>query len=661
MRDVDTIRNTSTLIDRAIISDLANQKLTSHPIINDSKFLRRTYLGIVGRIPTYSESQDFLNNTDDNKRSDLIDKLVSSPGYESKIFNFWADMLRLKSTDQQYGLGWHLWLRDSVSSNKPYDKMVYEMLSARGHTVQNPAVGYYLRDRNMLLDNISNSSKVFLGTQIGCAQCHDDPFEDRTQKEYYELAAFGANIDYKSTSAFQKINNTATTLAHQHGIKKSTTLPHQAKNKKEKQAIKDQNKKFDRFIQQTRKDMYSVYKNFDRNEISYNDKKNLKLPNDYQYNDGSPGDIVKPNPLFGSIEHKIQQKSDKLEKFGQWMTNPENPQFTKNIANRLWKHVYGYGLAEPVDNWTDSTKVAHPEALTLVEKILRTNQYNIRETLRILYHTKLFQQAVSKEEVPPGSIYAFQGPVLRRLSAEELYDSYLTLEKGNADSNRNIKLTVNIEPQALIKLDKIADKNEEAIKALQVKNRALQLDRNKAQEVGDLKKIKHINDQRNAIYREINELKKSNAIELTKKIPAATSVAQMSTMGNLHNLKNQGPLRASELPSPRRGDAFLRIFGSSDRQTSNAAHTDSSIPQTLTLLNGHQIQQLANKNKGEVMNLIRSAKTAEEKLNILFIGIYSRYPTTEEHIKFQPFTNDKKQISVLAKAMLNSKNFLFLQ
>ena len=137
-------------------------------------------------------------------------------------------------------------------------------------------------------------------------------------------------------------------------------------------------------------------------------------------------------------------------------------------------------------------------------------------------------------------------------------------------------------------------------------------------------------------------------------------MAQMSTMGNLQNTKNQGALRASELPSPRRGDAFLRMFGSSDRLTSNAGHTESSIPQTLTLLNGNQIQKLTNK-QGVILKLIKDAKTPRDKLNILFVGIYSRYPTSEEHSKFQSLVGNNKQIKILAKAMLNSKSFLFIQ
>ena len=127
--------------------------------------------------------------------------MVKSPGYDSSAFNYFADLLRLQTTHEQYGLGWHVWLRNSLAKDKPWDKLVNEMLAAEGHSVNNPAVGYYLRDRGMLLDNVSNTAEVFLGHQIGCAQCHDHPFDKWTQMDYYELAAFSGGVRYNSEEA----------------------------------------------------------------------------------------------------------------------------------------------------------------------------------------------------------------------------------------------------------------------------------------------------------------------------------------------------------------------------------------------------------------------------------------------------------------------------
>lgn len=666
------IRNTSSMIDQAVEKDLVANQLKPFPIIDDATFLRRTYIGIIGRIPTHQEAITFLNSKQPDKRAALIDSLVYSPGYESKTFNYWADLLRLVSNDEQYGLGWHVWLRDSVAENKPYDKMVYEMLSASGHASENPAVGYYLRDRNMLLDNISNSVQVFLGTQIGCAQCHDHPFEDWTQKQYYQLAAFGANIDYKSETARKKILETAIYVAKEKGIdlnKPNDKKDFATKGKKNKN--KGKNNQRNNFIRKMTRDLRSVFQRFPRNEIAINNNKTLKLPDDYQYNDGKPGDVVAPKPLFKEIPN-IHQGPNKLENFAQWVTDPKNPQFTKTIANRLWKHVYGYGLAEPLDNWTVRTKVSHPEALALVEKILIKNKYNIRETLRILYHTQLFQRTVSTAEVTTGSTYAFQGPILRRLSAEELHDSFLTLEQGNLDAKKNDTLSSRWEsytatidsllkasPKTIMQIDAIADETESKLNSLRADARKLRLARDKATGDGLPEKAAKIQSQQRKIYAKIKAIQRQSVNKAAEDTPMAASMMQMTSM-NVLRTRSKGAFRASEMPAPSNGRHFLSRFGASDRQTPNASHTDASIPQTLTLLNGREILAVTDR-KGTLPNLLLKASSPTEKLNVLFITIYSRYPSEAELQKYAPFMKNPKETRVLAKAMLNSKRFLFLQ
>lgn len=660
------------MIDQAVETDLVADNLKPFAIIDEPTFLRRSYINIIGRIPTHQESLSFLHNTEKDKRAALIDSLIYSKGHQSQIFNYWADMLRLKTNHEQYGIGWHIWLRDSVQSNKPYNKMVFEMLSASGHASKNPAVGYYLRDRGMLLDNISNTVQVFLGTQIGCAQCHDDPYEDWTQKQYYQLAAFGSNIDYKSQSAINKIKETAIFKASENGIQKPTPL---LANNRDKQLKKEQQKlekNYQQAIRKTSNDIQSLFKDFKKNEISLNNSKKLKLPKDYQYNDGKPGDTVTPKPLFPNISD-LHQGPNKLENFAHWLTHPDNPQFTKNIANRLWKQVFGYALAEPIDNWTDRTKVSHPKALALVENILRQNNYNTRETLRILYHTQLFQRSVATTEVPPGDTYDFQGPVLRRLSALELHDSLLTLQFGNIDENTNSQLTnrwqtythsinalVTSQPQILLQIDEIADKNEEQIYKLQAKSRALVLEKSKVDNLALTEKSKQIDQLRKKIYHEINTLKKQTSKNIAENLPVALSMTQMNSTKNKGYGNKNHKMRASEMPSPFKGGGLLRTFGASDRETPDAAYTDASIPQTLALLNGKEILTVTN-NKSNLRDSFSKAKSPQEKLTSLFINIYSRYPSEAEIKKYLPLMNDKNQAQTFAKAMLNSKRFLFLQ
>ena len=187
-------------IDRLVQQKLEADGVSRNPRTTDEQFVRRLYLDIVGRIPTLEETTAFLNSNAPDKRARLIDQLLDSYGYVSRQFNFWADLLRVQSrTRNQIGAPYIDWIKDSLEENKPYDQFVREMLAAEGPMMDrdSAAVGYYLRDFNMPEDNMSNTVRIFLGTRLECAQCHDHPFDKWTQRQYYEMVAFTGGLRYR--------------------------------------------------------------------------------------------------------------------------------------------------------------------------------------------------------------------------------------------------------------------------------------------------------------------------------------------------------------------------------------------------------------------------------------------------------------------------------
>ena len=165
-------------IDKLIEAGLKAQNIKPNKPINDEVFLRRVYLDAIGRIPTLDEYNAFIGSKDPDKRNKLIDKLFDSKGYVSHNYNYWADALRAKLTYGKMHLdSYQLWIKQSIAENMHYDDFVKELLSAEGLLFEpgNGKVGYYAREHNMLLDNMSNTMQLFLATSIVCAQCHDHP------------------------------------------------------------------------------------------------------------------------------------------------------------------------------------------------------------------------------------------------------------------------------------------------------------------------------------------------------------------------------------------------------------------------------------------------------------------------------------------------------
>ncbi|OYW30885.1 MAG: hypothetical protein B7Z47_02795, partial [Chthoniobacter sp. 12-60-6] len=184
-------------IDALLARDWAAHNLTPNASADDSVFVRRIYLDVVGRIPTTREAEEFLASREEGRRPALIDKLLDSEGYVQNYFHYWADVLRVQSKGQRTGPAYVHFVKDALRTNKPYDLFVREMIAGAGKAWSDGAIGYYTRDRGMPLDNMASTVRVFLGTRIECAQCHNHPFDKWTQKQFYEMAAFTFGVEVR--------------------------------------------------------------------------------------------------------------------------------------------------------------------------------------------------------------------------------------------------------------------------------------------------------------------------------------------------------------------------------------------------------------------------------------------------------------------------------
>ena len=427
------LKATAARIDALVDAQLAKEKITPNKQASDEVFVRRVYLDVVGRIPTLKETTEFLADTASDKRARLIDALIASEGYVQNFYNYWADILRLKT--QMVGGGQSLpafyaysrWLKDSLRENKPYDQFVREVVTADGKTYENGAVGFYIRDYNMPLDNMAVTTQVFLGTSMVCAQCHDHPFDKWTQMDYYQMAAH----TYGMTGSNGLTNPLLAEAIYGGGTKAS---------KKEKKGYGAPISKFDMPEGVERRDISRAMTEILR-PLRYNtvldssDRKPLRLPSDYQYSDAKPKQLITPfiPASFSKDGNITKEGANPVDAYAKWMSSKDNPRFTTVIANRLWRKLMGHGLIEPVDEITDSTVPSNPALMTFLEETMKAVDYDMKAYLSAILNSAAYQREAYTKDVQLGEVYHFPGPLLRRMSSEQIWDSMVALYKPGAD------------------------------------------------------------------------------------------------------------------------------------------------------------------------------------------------------------------------------------
>lgn len=640
-------------IDGLLAEDLKRAGLKANPLVDDATFVRRSYLGIIGRIPSEKEAGKFLDDPAPDRRTKLIDSLVASPGFDSHLFNWAADLLRVQTRQEQFGLGWHVWLRKSIAGDLPWNTLVSEMLASSGHCSSDPAVGYYLRDGNMLLDNFSNTMSAFLGRQIGCAQCHDHPFDTWSQYEYYQMAAFGGGIGYRSSEAQELVRKTAKSLAAPN-LDAATPVPAANKDADAKRRLKEQQRLAKNLGNQFR----PLFKDFNKNAILDDPASKLRLPEDYKYRDAKPGEVVPPETLFGEKVAGVAPENRRTT-FASWVTSPDNPYFTKVIANRLWARTFGHGLVDPVDDWHDDSVSSHPAVLACLETTMKGAKYDLRQFLRILYQTQLFQRECLREEPAMGEPLTFRGPVLTRMSAEQLFDSFLVLTRAEVDDTATPAFTqawdtyraqvaglLKAEPHDLVVLAESAKQGDDLLRKAQADQRAAQKALGEARTPEARKKAQA--DFQDARGRFIEARVQADPL----------GTMQKGSVGNNDDKNNS--LRASEHPAPFNPGTLVREFGGSDRQTPSSGNATATVPQALALLNDFKTD-IASGKKSLLGQTLTAIDSPDERLDYLFITLFSQLPTPAEKQKYLSIANNPLALRDLARAMLTSNRFIFIQ
>jgi len=625
-------------IDAAIDAGLEKQKLDYNENLNDHMYLRRVYLDLAGRIPNYDEAREFLDSRNKNKRQELVIKLLKSWDYTSHNYNHLAELLRVQTTFPGTVLrndSFIYWLKEQIHTNTPWDELVRQMVIAEGRIWDNPAVGYHLRDNGMKLDHVAFMGKVFLGTNITCAQCHDDPDGEWTQYQYYEFSAYLADLETKGKAQQARMPKKKDLESY---IAVSQKLD--PKNEEQKRRINNIVGNYQRAL----RDMSRA------SELRVHTvaSRSMRLPDNYQYEDGFPRDKVDPWILFGKENGTEAAALNPRQRLAVWLTSSKNERFAMNIANRMWARYMGRGAAEPIHN-IDPEKTLNADLLKVLTEEMIALKFDLKAFAWAIVNTKAYNRLATRKEVNVTDPYYFPGPLLRRMSSEQVWDSLMTLmvEDSNQfrlDSGERYNQLINSSQSPGAPKDFVArvDKYNQFKPEQSLVN---------AKGISILKAKPPKGE------------KPFGQNALSRKPTGPTDEEMMMAFMEAAKKRKLLLARASELPQPSDPAHFLSKFGQSDRTfVINASSLEGSVPQVMELMNGYATEILTQPGS-KIFLEMKNLRSNFEKADVAFVSILSRRAVgSEQHLLDRELRAGGPEVfSDLIWALLNTPEFLFIK
>jgi hypothetical protein len=353
----------SNYVDKHVFAKLKMLSIPPSDLCTDHEFVRRAYLDLCGILPAGAEVKKFLADPAKDKRAKLIDALLERDEYADFWTLKWADVLRNNRKTVQVK-GAHVyqeWLHERIVRNTPFNEVVRDLLTASGSTFANPAANYYRVSADPT--NLAESTaQLFFGIRMQCAKCHNHPFERWTQDDYYSMAAWFARVK----------------------LKKDTIEP----------------------------------------------GPNPQTPGSMVVYSERAGEITQPRTgktmapkVMGVPAPTIPPGKDRREALAEVLATGSNPFFAKSTANRIWFHLTGRGIVDPVDDFRDSNPSANDELLSALAKDFVDNKFDVKHLIRVIMNSRTYQLSAETNDFNKDDSKYFSHAVTKLLPAEPLLDA----------------------------------------------------------------------------------------------------------------------------------------------------------------------------------------------------------------------------------------------
>ncbi len=356
----------NNFIDEEVFAKLRRFSIVPSELASDGEFLRRVCLDLTGRIPPPARVREFLASNDPQKRPKLIDTLLDSPEY----VDYWtfrlADLFRVSifpvGINPKWTQDYYEWIRDAVERDRPYDEVARERIAAQGYS---PATRHYLPylvippPENMMGEQV----RVFMGRRLDCAQCHDHPYEEWTQDQFWGLTAFFGPM-------FKLGGNPDSVIFDFPGGKEVAA--------------------------------------------------DVPGPKDLRVIHPRTKQAVEPALLDGKVLPFDRTEFPRRELAG-WLTS--HPFFAEAAVNRIWHAMFGRGFVNPVDDFRSTNPPSHPRLLAALAADFRQNGHRLKPLIRLIANSRTYQLSSETNTTNSADKVNYSHSLPRPLDAEVLLDA----------------------------------------------------------------------------------------------------------------------------------------------------------------------------------------------------------------------------------------------
>ncbi len=374
-------------IDAAIQAKLDVEKIATSSQADDAEFIRRVTLDLHGVVPTAERVVAFLENREPDKRAALVDELLGRTEYGRNFGMIWFNRMvpRAARATGMVNDTLQSWLAEGFNQNRGWDAIVRDILLSEGPLSENPATNFFLaaaagaRDLRPAPDKVAAAvTRLFLGLRLECCQCHNHPFNELKQTDFWETAAFFVNVR-------AGVDLHPDRRPPQDPVLREGVLVAGVKSVKP------------------------------RDIVPISTASVIEIPE-------SNGKKVQARFLHGEV---LEPQSGPLYRpaFAAWLTAPTNRQFARAAVNRMWAHFFGQGLVDPVDDMQPEHPATHPELLDLLTDEFIASGFDLKHLIRAIANTQAYGRTSAPLAGRDHNPQSYAHMAARVLTADQLYDS----------------------------------------------------------------------------------------------------------------------------------------------------------------------------------------------------------------------------------------------